>query len=222
MSEMSRRDALTAPQDFCKRLFDIACSGLGLAALSPLFLVAAVLVKATSPGPVFFRQVRVGRNGRRFLVIKFRTMRMGAESGGPVTTAGDERVTPFGGLLRRYKLDEFPQLWNVFIGKMSLVGPRPDVPGYADRIEGEDRKILSLRPGITGPASLYFRDEEGLLAREDDPKAYNDTVLWPRKVALNVKYLETWGFWKDIGYILITVVPKLDGWFKLIDKKEYQ
>jgi lipopolysaccharide/colanic/teichoic acid biosynthesis glycosyltransferase len=133
-----------------------------------------------------------------------------AERHGTITTSTDSRITPIGRWLRRYKLDEFPQLWNVLIGKMSFVGPRPDVPGYADRLEGAARTILELRPGITGPASLYFRNEEDLLATSKDPREYNDTVIWPRKVELNLAYAENWSFWKDIGYILITVIPALN------------
>jgi lipopolysaccharide/colanic/teichoic acid biosynthesis glycosyltransferase len=155
-----------------------------------------------------------------FFVVKFRTMFTDAERHGTITTSTDSRITPIGRWLRRYKLDEFPQLWNVLIGKMSFVGPRPDVPGYADRLEGVARTILELRPGITGPASLYFRNEEDLLASSKNPKEYNDTVIWPKKVDLNMQYVETWSFWKDIGYILITVVPLVDKWLKLVKRAD--
>lgn len=201
-----------------KRAFDIFFSALGLAALCVPFLIVALCIKLTSPGPVFFRQQRIGRKGKSFFVIKFRTMFAGAEKHGTITASNDSRVTPIGRWLRRFKLDEFPQLWNVLIGKMSFVGPRPDVPGYADRLEGIARIILELRPGITGPASLYFRNEEDLLASSKDPREYNDTVIWPRKVELNLAYAENWSFWRDIGYILITMVPSLDKWMKLIEK----
>jgi lipopolysaccharide/colanic/teichoic acid biosynthesis glycosyltransferase len=201
---------------FSKRLFDIFFSALGLAVLCIPFLFVAICIGLTSPGPVFFRQKRVGRKGKTFFVVKFRTMFTDAERHGTITTSSDDRVTPVGRLLRRYKLDEFPQLWNVLIGKMSFVGPRPDMPGYADRLEGMARIILELRPGITGPASLYFRNEEELLASEKDPKKYNDTVLWPKKVELNLAYVENWSFWKDIGYILITIMPWADKWLKLV------
>ena len=203
-------------QRFVKRTFDILASFAGLAVLFIPFLFVALCIKLTSPGPVFFRQQRIGRKGKPIFVIKFRTMVAGAEKHGSITTSSDSRVTPVGRWLRRYKLDEFPQLWNVLAGKMSFVGPRPDVPGYADRLQGIARMILELRPGITGPASLYFRNEEELLAKADNPRDYNDTVIWPKKVELNLAYAENWSFWKDIGYILITVVPSLDTWMKLI------
>ena len=203
-----------------KRLFDIFFSALGLAALCVPFLIVALCIKLTSPGPVFFRQQRIGRKGKSFFVIKFRTMFTGAERHGSITTSNDSRVTPVGRWLRRCKLDEFPQLWNVLVGKMSFVGPRPDVPGYADRLEGIARIILELRPGITGPASLYFRNEEKLLASEKDPKKYNDTVIWPKKVELNLAYAENWSFWRDIGYILITVFPFLNKWLKLVKRAD--
>ena len=192
-----------------KRLFDFAAALVGLAVLSPVMLAVAVLVRATSPGPALFIQERVGRHGRLFRCAKFRTMRPGAQAQGTVTTAADPRVTRVGRFLRRWKLDELPQLWNVLLGRMSFVGPRPDVPGYADRLQGEDRRILEMRPGITGPATLLFREEERLLALARDPKAFNDAVIYPEKVRLNREYLETGGFWRDLGYILATVCPAL-------------
>ena len=130
-----------------------------------------------------------------------------SEKHGSVTTAGDSRITPIGILLRKYKLDEIPQLWNVLIGNMSFVGPRPDVPGYADRLQGDDRRILALYPGITGPATLKFRDEENLLAVISDPQRYNDEVIFPEKVRLNIEYVDHWSFWKDMGYIIMTIMP---------------
>jgi len=199
---------MTRTQRFAKRTFDLAASLTGLAVLSPLLALAAVAVKLSSPGPVLFRQQRVGRRGKLFYCAKFRTMRVGAEAQGSVTTASDSRVTPVGRVLRRLKLDELPQLWNVLVGEMSLVGPRPDVPGYADKLTGDARRVLELRPGITGPATLAFRDEEALLAQTGNPQEYNDTVLWPKKVALNLAYLDSWGFWRDLGYILATMVPR--------------
>lgn len=145
---------------------------------------------------------------------------MDSEKLGSITTAADSRITLIGKLLRKFKLDELPQLWNVFTGKMSFVGPRPDVPGYADKLEGSDRKILELRPGITGPASIYFRNEEELLAGVENPKEYNDAVIWPRKVQLNLEYLDNWGFWKDIGYILVTLFPGFNRVFRLVEETE--
>lgn len=198
-----------------KRLFDFAAALAGLVVLSPLMLVLAVLVRATSPGPALFIQERVGRHGRVFRCAKFRTMGTGAQAQGTVTTAADARVTPLGRFLRRWKLDELPQLSNVLAGRMSFVGPRPDVPGYADRLQGDDRRILELRPGITGPATLLFRDEERLLALAKNPQVFNDAVVYPEKVRLNREYLETGSFWRDLGYVFATVWPGLTrrlGW----------
>ena len=198
-----------------KRLFDFTAALLGLVVLSPLMLAVAVLVRATSPGPALFIQERVGRHGRLFRCAKFRTMGAGAQAQGTVTTATDVRVTPLGRWLRRWKLDELPQLWNVLAGRMSFVGPRPDVPGYADRLQGQDRRILELRPGITGPATLLFREEERLLALARDPQAFNDAVVYPEKVRLNRDYLESGNFGRDLGYVVATVWPGLTrrmGW----------
>ena len=206
---------MTSRQQIIKRLFDFMVALAGLVVLSPVLLVVAVLVRVTSPGPALFIQERVGKNGRRFRCAKFRTMCAGAQAQGTVTTATDVRVTPIGRWLRRWKLDELPQLWNVLAGRMSFVGPRPDVPGYADRLTGEDRRILDLRPGITGPATLLFRDEERLLALAHDPTVFNDDVIYPQKLRINRDYLETASFWRDVGYILATVWPSLTkhmGW----------
>jgi lipopolysaccharide/colanic/teichoic acid biosynthesis glycosyltransferase len=145
-----------------------------------------------------------------------RTMTTGADSAGTVTTATDKRVTRIGRFLRKFKFDEFPQLYNVFIGKMSFVGPRPDVPGYADRLSGDDRRLLELRPGITGPATIFFRYEEEILANAENPEAYNDTVLWPVKVRMNLRYLDTWNFMRDLGYILLTVLPFTARWITVL------
>jgi len=172
-----------------KRTFDFFASLAGLVLLSPVMLAVAVAVRLTSPGPVLYIQTRVGRHGQLFRCAKFRTMRVGADVHGSVTTAADARVTRVGRFLRRWKLDELPQLWNVLAGTMSFVGPRPDVPGYADRLKGNDRRVLELRPGITGPATLLFRDEERLLALAKDPKAFNDAVIYPEKIRINLEYL---------------------------------
>ena len=198
-----------------KRTFDFSAALAGLVVLSPLMLVLAVLVRATSSGPALFIQARVGRQGRVFRCAKFRTMCTGAQAQGTVTTAADARVTPLGRFLRRWKLDELPQLWNVLAGRMSFVGPRPDVPGYADRLQGADRRILELRPGITGPATLLFRDEERLLALAKNPQSFNDAVVYPEKVRLNREYLEGGNFGRDLGYVFATVWPGLTrrlGW----------
>lgn len=191
-----------------KFIFDRVVSFIGLIVLSPVFLVVAVLVGTRMPGgPVIFSQKRVGRGGRLFTIYKFRTMAP-AQEGTSVTVAGDARITPLGAKLRKYKLDELPELWNVLIGDMSFVGPRPDVPGYADSLEGEDREVLRLRPGITGPATLKYRNEEELLASVANPQKYNDEVIFPDKVRLNRYYLHHYSFWMDIKMIFATVLGK--------------
>jgi lipopolysaccharide/colanic/teichoic acid biosynthesis glycosyltransferase len=188
-----------------KFLFDRFFAFAGLVALSPVFLVVALLIRFRMPdGPVLFRQVRIGKDGKPFRLVKFRTM-AGDQTGETVTVAGDNRITPLGARLRRYKLDELPELWNVLMGDMSFVGPRPDVPGYADALTGDDREILRLRPGITGPATLKYRNEEELLATVDDPKHYNDEVIFPDKVRINRYYLHHPSFRMDLKMILATV-----------------
>ena len=198
-----------------KRGFDVVAAALGLMILFPVFLAVAAAVRLSSPGPVLYCQPRVGRHGRLFPCRKFRSMRRDGPPLGTITADGDPRITRVGRLLRRWKLDELPQLWNVLAGDMSLVGPRPDVPGYADRLQGADRCILELRPGITGPASLLFRDEECLLALARDPQAFNDAVVYPEKVRINRKYYEKGSFGRDLGYLAATVWPALTkrmGW----------
>jgi lipopolysaccharide/colanic/teichoic acid biosynthesis glycosyltransferase len=188
-----------------KYLFDRIASLLGLLLLWPVMLVIALLVKVRMPGgPALFSQLRVGKDGRLFTMYKFRTM--SPEGGGStVSVAGDVRITPLGAKLRRYKLDELPQLWNVLRGDMSFVGPRPDVPGYADQLQGEDREMLQLRPGITGPASLKYRNEEEILASVPDPERYNDEVIFPDKVRINRYYLHHYSFWTDLRIIVATL-----------------
>lgn len=188
-----------------KYLFDRTVSLFGLIFLSPVLLVVALLVRLKMPdGPVIFRQQRIGRHGKPFTMYKFRTM-MVSHSGSTVSVAGEFRITPLGVVLRKYKLDELPELWNVLKGDMSFVGPRPDVPGYADKLQGDDRLILDLRPGITGPASLKYANEEEILARVDDPIAYNDKVIFPDKVRINLDYYRNHTFWGDIRLIFQTV-----------------
>lgn len=190
---------------WAKWLFDRVMSLVGLVVLCPLLLIVALLIRLKMPGgPVLFRQKRVGKDGKLFTMVKFRSMSV-SHSGSSVSVAGESRITPLGAKLRKYKLDELPELWNVLVGDMSFVGPRPDVPGYADKLVGEDRVILKLRPGITGPASLKYRNEEELLAGVDDPQIYNDTVIFPDKVRINKEYYYHWSFRKDIRYILQTV-----------------
>lgn len=189
-----------------KFLFDRIVSFLGLLLLWPVLIVIALLIRIKMPGgPVLFKQQRVGKDAKLFTMYKFRSMTI-AHGGSSVSVAGESRITPLGAILRKYKLDELPELWNVFIGDMSFVGPRPDVPGYADKLMGEDRLILKLRPGITGPASLKYRNEEEILSRVDDPIRYNDEVIYPDKVRINMEYYRHHSFIGDLRYILKTIL----------------
>ena len=191
-----------------KWIFDRTASFLGLICLCPILLIIAILIKIKMPGgPVIFQQVRVGKEGKLFTMYKFRSMTAN-HSGSSVSVKGERRITLWGAKLRKYKLDELPELWNVLIGDMSFVGPRPDVPGYADKLQGADRRMLLLKPGITGPASLKYRNEEELLAKQEDPQKYNDEVLFPDKVKINIEYLDNWSFWYDIKIIIYTVLGK--------------
>ena len=205
-----------------KWLLDRLLSLVGLLFLLPVLLILVLLVKIKMPGgPVFFVQRRVGKDGRLFNCHKFRTMTV-KHNGSTVSVAGDSRITPFGATLRHYKLDELPGLWDVLRGKMSFVGPRPDVPGYADALEGDDREVLKLRPGITGPATLKYRLEDEMIAeyvaqkqKEGDTRdaqeiavEYNDNVIYPDKVRINRYYLHHYSFVKDWQMILCTVFGK--------------
>ncbi len=193
---------------FSKRLFDITASFAGLILLSPVLLFIAIWLRLAIPdNPVFFRQIRVGRHGKLFTLVKFCTMKPG-HGGNSITVAGESRITTVGRFLRRYKLDELPELWNVLIGEMSLVGPRPDVPGYADKLTGNDRRILNLRPGITGLATLKYSNEEELLAQQSEPVKFNDEVLFPDKVRINLEYIENRSFLLDIKIIILTVLGR--------------
>lgn len=212
-----------------KWIFDRVVSLIGLLFLWPVLLIVAILVKVKMPGgPAFFVQKRVGKDGKLFKCHKFRTM-MVKHNGSTVSVAGDSRITPLGAKLRHYKLDELPGLWDVLIGNMSFVGPRPDVPGYADKLQGDDREVLKLRPGITGPATLKYRLEDEMLSdvrrlmsegrylpqvqidkMSDQELAvwYNDNVIYPDKVRLNCYYYRHYSFIKDIQMILCTVLGK--------------
>ena len=193
---------------FFKSLFDRVSSLFGLLFLSPVLLFVALLIRIKMPGgPIIFKQKRVGQYGRLFTMYKFRSMTV-SHSGSSVSVKGESRITPLGAKLRKYKLDELPELWNVLIGDMSVVGPRPDVPGYADKLEGDDRRMLLLKPGITGPASLKYRNEEELLAEQENPQKYNDEVLFPDKVRINIDYMDHWSFGKDVKIIVYTVLGK--------------
>lgn len=188
-----------------KFLFDRIVALFGLMVLWPVLLIVAILIKIKMPGgPAFFTQKRVGRNGKLFTMYKFRSMTV-SHSGSSISVAGESRITPLGAVLRKCKLDELPELWNVLIGDMSFVGPRPDVPGYADKLEGEDRLVLKLRPGITGPASLKYANEEEILAQVANPQQYNDEVIFPDKVKINLDYYYNHTFIGDIKLIFQTV-----------------
>tara|TARA_B100000401_G_C52515652_1_gene581794 strand:+ start:96 stop:680 length:585 start_codon:yes stop_codon:yes gene_type:complete len=188
-----------------KRIFDLFFSSFFLIILFPFFLLISLLVKLSSKGPVFFIQKRIGRYGQHFNMIKFRSMLDKLEDKNSVTCIGDYRITKFGKFLRKYKLDELPELVNVIIGDMSLVGPRPDVPGYADKLKNEDRLILNLRPGITGPATLKYSNEEKILSHQKNPTKYNDEVIYPDKVKINLDYYYNNSIWLDIKIIFATV-----------------
>ncbi len=205
-----------------KWFFDRVVSFLGLVILWPVLIVVAILIKIKMPGgPILFVQKRVGRKGDLFNCHKFRTMTV-KHNGSTVSVAGDSRITPLGAKLRHYKLDELPGLWDVLIGNMSFVGPRPDVPGYADKLTGADRDVLKLRPGITGPATLKYRLEDEMIAgyvaqkkQEGDMRdmqeiaeEYNNNVIYPDKVRINLYYLNHYSFWKDIQMIFCTVLGK--------------
>ena len=206
---------------FLKPLFARTVSFIGLLFIWPLLLVIALLVRVKIGRPVFFVQERIGKGGKPFKIHKFRTMEVGYDES-PVSIAGEERITPIGAKLRHYKLDELPELWDVLIGNMSFVGPRPDVPGYADKLEGDDRDVLKLRPGITGPATLKYRLEDEMIAeyvaqrqQQGDPRdaqkiavEYNDTVIYPDKVRLNCYYYRNYSFVKDIQMIFCTVLGR--------------
>lgn len=190
-----------------KRLFDIIASGLGLIILSPLFLVVAVWVKLDSPGPVFYKQIRVGRNNKDFFLYKFRSMRVGSDKKGLITVGGhDPRVTRSGYYIRKYKLDEFPQLINVFKGDMSLVGPRPEVRKYVDLYTPEQMHVLDVRPGITDLASIRYRNENELLEQASDPEQYYRDVVMQDKLRINLEYVRNHSFLGDIRLIFNTFI----------------
>jgi lipopolysaccharide/colanic/teichoic acid biosynthesis glycosyltransferase len=190
---------------FGKRIFDLTIAILGLIILAVPMVLIAILIRITSGSPILFTQERVGKGGQIFSVKKFRTMSVRSVEDSSITVAGDSRVTAIGSYLRRWKLDELPQLWNVLVGEMSLVGPRPDVPGYADKLQGDDRKLLLLRPGITGPATLAYRNEEEILAKVSDPVQYNNEIIYPDKVRINLEYMEKCSLMQDLKYILETM-----------------
>lgn len=215
-----------------KWFFDRIVALVGILLLWPVFIIVAIMIKIKMPGPIFFVQQRIGKNGVPFSCHKFRSMCVD-HNGSTVSVAGDSRITPLGAIIRHYKLDELPGLWDVLIGKMSFVGPRPDVPGYADRLAGDDRDVLKLRPGITGPATLKYRLEDEMIAEfvwkmrnsnsqlehglvlppnlnamtdQDLAVWYNDNVIYPDKVRLNCYYYRHYSFLKDIEFIIATIL----------------
>ena len=197
------REGLSRNQKSLKRLFDLFFSFMGLCVLIVPLLILFVLATISTGENGLYSQNRVGLHGNIFVMYKVRSMRKGDDSTG-ITLKNDPRITRFGKFLRYFKLDEIPQLWNVLKGDMSLVGPRPDIPGYADLLKGEDRLILTVRPGITGPATLKYKNEEELLAKQSDPLHFNDTVIWKDKIDINKQYIENWSLRGDIKYILRT------------------
>ena len=188
-----------------KRLFDVLASGVGLIVLSPLFLILAIWIKLDSKGPVFYRQVRVGRNNKDFRIFKFRSMSVGADKGSLVTIGGhDSRITRSGYFIRKFKFDELPQLINVFVGDMSLVGPRPEVRHYVDYWTPEQMHVLDVRPGITDPASIKFRNENELMGKAEDPEKYYIEVIMQEKIKLYLEYVDKHNLWYDLALIFNT------------------
>ncbi len=198
-------DGLSVFDRFLKRSFDFFLSAFGLLLTGGIILPAFLASSFDTRKNGFFTQVRVGKDGKTFKVIKIRTMRDITDINTTVTTIKDPRITPLGRFFRKTKIDELPQLINVLLGHMSFVGPRPDVPGFADNLAGGDRMVLSVRPGITGPATLKYRDEERILAAQKDPEKYNIEVIFRDKVKINLEYIKNYSFWKDIKYILETL-----------------
>jgi lipopolysaccharide/colanic/teichoic acid biosynthesis glycosyltransferase len=192
---------------FLKQVFDTFISVLSLIISFPLMILIGIAVRIGSRGPVIFRQKRVGQRGRMFFIYKFRTMYHGIPKQ-PISVKGDPGITPIGAFLRKWKLDELPELWNVLIGDMSLVGPRPLVPRLSERLINEEKRILQVKPGMTGPASLKYINEEEILAGVDDPAKYNSEVIFPDKVKINLEYLDHWTFRKDIMIIWYTLIRK--------------
>ncbi len=194
---MSKKDKII------KRVFDFSFSLIGLLITWPIILIAWIIASIETKSNGMFSQIRVGENGKLFKIYKIKTMK--DKKGTTITTANDDRITKSGKFFRKYKIDELPQLLNILMGDMSFVGPRPDVEGYADKLEEEDRIILSVKPGITGPASLKYKKEEEILAGVENPKEYNDKVIWPDKVKINKEYIKNWSLKKDIEYIIKTI-----------------
>lgn len=199
-------EGLSFSQRIIKRAFDLLVAIVGLLLSFWMVSIAWLLASIDTRSNGFFVQKRVGRNGQIFSVVKIKTMRPIVGIGTTITAQNDPRITKLGVFFRRTKIDELPQLWNVLIGQMSFVGPRPDVPGYADRLKGEQKLLLSIRPGITGPATLKYKNEEELLAQQADPQKYNDEIIFPDKVRINLEYIRKYSFKNDLMYILKTII----------------
>lgn len=189
-----------------KYIFDFIFASIGLFLIWWIIFLAWLIASLETKSNGFFLQKRVGRGGKLFYVIKIKTMKKIEGIDTTITASNDIRITKSGGFFRKMKIDELPQLINIIFGDMSFVGPRPDVEGYADKLEGDDRIILTIRPGITGPASIKYKNEEEILAKQKNPKQYNDSIIWPDKVKINREYIQTWSLKKDIKYILQTVI----------------
>lgn len=205
MGSINVQRGLSASQRLQKRLLDMLLAVIGLILAGWLIVIAFIAASIDTHSNGFFTQFRVGKGGRVFSVVKIKTMRPSKSVTTTVTRTGDPRITTLGYLLRKMKIDELPQLWNILIGDMSFVGPRPDVEGFADELEGEQRLLLTIRPGITGPATLKYRNEESLLAMVKDPEHYNREVIYPDKVKINLEYICNWTLIGDLKYIWQTV-----------------
>ena len=195
---------LSKKQLIIKRSFDVCFSFIGIIFLSIPILILSIFASVSTKKSGIFKQERIGQHAKPFNILKIRSM-IENNSSNHITVKNDKRITKFGRFIRKYHLDELPQIYNVFIGEMSFVGPRPDVKGYADLLTDDDRIILNIKPGITGPATLAFKNEEALLAKQKNPKHYNDEVLWKQKVILNKNYIKNWSFINDLKYILQTL-----------------
>jgi len=195
---------LSQNQQISKRIFDIVLSVLGIIFLTIPILILTIFASISTKKIGIFKQERIGQHAKPFQILKIRSM-IENNSSNHITIKNDQRITSFGKFIRKYNLDELPQIFNVLKGEMSFVGPRPDVKGYADLLQGNDKIILSLKPGITGPATLAFQNEEELLAKQDKPKQYNDEVLWPKKVTINKEYITNWSLINDLKYIIKTL-----------------
>ena len=197
---------LSRGNNMVKWLFDRTLSLLAIVVLLPILLLVAIVILVANGAPVMYVQERIGQDGKPFRLIKFRTMHGDEKS--PIAASELNRITRVGRWLRRTKIDELPELLNIFVGDMSFVGPRPDVAGYADKLEGDDRRMLTMKPGLTGVASLKYRNEEDLLAAQPNPQEYNDKVIWPDKVRLNLLYMERQSLWLDVKVLICTALGK--------------